>query len=368
MTLVVLLVVPLTAGGIVGAGNPKVLLFVVEGMKGTVFENLMNEQNLLPNIRTLLVDGGGSGRYARCLSLQDSGCAQAQSGTALGSPYTFQSGPGIASIFSGVDANKHTVYNDSYAAYQQYFVTSKQYPSFLTTAMNAGLQTAVIGSSHVLTSISFGGTCSDYGVLDFECAPMTASMCLASSSCNANRRSIVIPSNDFSGTEENFISSTLVPLLTDLGADIVVLHVGKLARMAADPNYPEWDFSESSMPFAAEAYLFDAIVGQVAAVAKTRAISLKENWLIMGVSDHGGVAKAFGTTTPDDQLVTLFTSVIANTEKPLVMKPYTVPTTQFDVAPTVLTWLGVPFANNSFDGVVQGICSDGKFPINCPLS
>jgi hypothetical protein len=361
------LLVPLTAGGAPGAGNPKVVLFVVEGMKGTVFENLLNEMSLLPNIRSLIFASGSSGRYARCLSLQDSGCALSQSGPQLGQPFSFQSGPGLASILSGVDATKHKVFNDSYAAYQQYFATSKLYPSFLSLAMNAGFQTAVIGSSHLLTSISFGGTCSDYGILDFECSPMTAGMCLSTSTCNINKRSIVIPSNGFSGTEESSISDTLVPLLNDVGADVVVMHLGKLARMAADPAYPDWSFSESSLPFAAEAYLFDSIVGQVSAIAQSRAASFKENWLLLGVSDHGGLGKSFGSNTPDDQLITLFSSVITGSSVPITQQPFTTPTTQFDVAPTILTWLGVPFANNSFDGVVQGICSDGKYPKSCNL-
>ena len=360
LALLILILVPATSGTGGAAGNPKVLLFVMEGMKGTAFDNLMNEQNLLPNIKNLVLKG----QYARCLSPQDSGCAQSQSGPALGPPFSFQSGPGLASILSGVDAVKHKVYNDSYNAYQQYFSTSKTYPSFLTTALNAGLRTSVIGETHLVTSISSSGTCTDFGILDFECSFDVATMCLATSSCNANDRRMVIPSNDFIGTEENSITNILVPLLTDLGSDIVVVHTGKLARLAANAAYPDWYFSEGSLPYAAEAYLLDTIVGQAASLIGVRAFGLKENWLIMGVSDHGGLGKTFGYNTPDDQLVTLFSSAVTSYGS-IKMSPFTSPTTQFDVAPTILRWLGVPFAANQFDGVVQGICSDGKYPQNC---
>ena len=103
----------------------------------------------------------------------------------------------------------------------------------------------------------------------------------------------------------------------------------------------------------------------MAAMIRARAVNSRENWLLVGVSDHGGLGKSFGSNPMDDPLVSLFASTFSMHGAGTALQPFTYPTTQFDVAPTVLKWLGVSYNASGYDGVPQGICSDGKFPANC---
>lgn len=363
-TLVALVAVIGTSGSQVSEGTPRAAIIVLEGMKGTVFDALMSNSKL-PNIQYLAAQGTRS----MCSSLSDSRCGRTQSGQLLGSQYMWTSGPGLASILTGVNADKHRVTNDTFNAYTQFTLTTQTYPSFLSVAKKAGLSTQIIGASHLVTSTtSAGGSCSLLGIADFECGTDAAGRCLQSSTCNVDRRVATLPVNDFAGTEEVALNNLLAAAFTStsFNSDITVLHANKLARLAEDPSFPDFFYSADSVDYAAEAYVLDSVVGQLMAYITDRVVHTKENWMVILTSDRGGLGKSSGTNTDDDEVIP-FVVATMTTSGNLVLNPLTLPTTQMDVAPTVLAWFGLT-APTTVDGRVQGVCSSGRFPADCSAS
>lgn len=359
-TIVTLIWVIVSSGTQVSEGTPRAAVIVVEGLKGTAFDQLL-ANNKLPNIQYLAAQGVRS----QCASLSDSRCARTQSGQLLGSQYLWTSGPGIASILTGVNADKHQVGNDTFNAYSQFSVTSQTYPTMLSWAKKSGFSTQVIGASHLVTSVpSKGGPCSLIGVADFECGTDAAGRCLQSSTCNVDIRVTSIPNNDFQGTEENAIDASIATAFgNNFDSDLVMLHLNKLARITEDANYPNSYYAADSVDYAAVAYVLDSVVGQFVQTITNRVLTQKENWLIILTSDHGGLGKSSGTNTDDDEVIP-FVLATLTTNGNLGLNPLQLPTTQMDVAPTVMSWFGVNMST-AVDGRVQSICSTGKYPTDC---
>mmetsp|Transcript_75334 Transcript_75334/g.87541 ORF Transcript_75334/g.87541 Transcript_75334/m.87541 type:complete len:420 (+) Transcript_75334:72-1331(+) len=350
-----------TSGTQVSEGIPRAAVIVLEGFKGTVFDELL-ANNKLPNIQYLAAQGV----RAECSSLSDSSCARTQSGQLLGSQYLWTSGPGLASILSGVNADKHQVANDTFTGYSSYSVTSATYPSMLAWAKSSGLSTQVIGASHLITSLATkGGSCSLLGVADFECGTDASGRCLQSSTCNTDIRVTTLPNNDFQGTEENTYYADIAKAFdtTTFDSDLVVLHLNKLARLAEDASYPNCYYSSDSVDYTAVAYVLDSVVGQLVQTITNRVTDQRENWLIILTSDHGGLGKSSGTNTDDDEVIP-FVLATLTTSGNLVLNSLQLPTTQMDVAPTVMSWFGVNMTT-AVDGKVQSICSTGLNPTDC---
>jgi hypothetical protein len=344
-------------------GSAHSIIFVFEGFKGTVFDRVVMNSNKAPNLRKLLSTKGT--QNAACLTVSDERCALAQSGARLGDSFRWASAPGLASILSGVDADKHQVNNDSFSAMAKYMDSSKTYPSFLQTASRAGLRVALFGSSHFLTAADPStGICNQYGIVDFECANALTSIvmkCVDQTSCNADLRlSLSTPSQGNLMYDRGI--DLLTPVFQDQGADIVVIHIPQLAIVGSSTG----DFSENSPEYVASIYLVDAFVGQVLALLNSRIDRVHETWLVMGTSDHGGYASSYGTTPKEDEVVPFFVTPLVSGGA-LMLNPLTLPTRQFDIAPTVLMWHGLltDDMKSNLDGVPQAICSGGKIPVSC---
>lgn len=347
------------SGADVSMGTPRVLVLVFEGFKGTVFNEVVFGTNKAPNLKSLVNDWGIS---TECLSTGDSMCCKAQSGASLGTPYSWTSSPGIASILTGVNANKHLVSNDTFEAMSAFFETSNKYATFLSKAFDNGYRTAAIGSTHLLTTISPVTTrCTDYGILDMECGRDAVSLCLRTSSCDLTYR---VPLQSTSeGADESLIPGEFEVLL-EKGLDVAVVHFNKLDTIAKTRG----DYTSASRSYLGQIYLTDAMVGQIYSLVKTRAYELRENWLVIGVGDHGGFAHASGATPAEDEVVPFFVSVITSSGR-LTLMPPKAPVRQYDVAPTALQWLGLLDSASAalMDGSVQSICSNGKAPANCTV-
>eukprot|EP00656_Telonema_subtile_P039748 TRINITY_DN4482_c0_g1_i1.p1 TRINITY_DN4482_c0_g1~~TRINITY_DN4482_c0_g1_i1.p1 ORF type:complete len:129 (+),score=20.11 TRINITY_DN4482_c0_g1_i1:391-777(+) len=123
------------------------------------------------------------------------------------------------------------------------------------------------------------------------------------------------------------------------------------------------------MDYAAEAYLLDAVVGQVFALLKSRTRTMHENWLLAVTSAHGGKDKVVAGTNVEDSLVPFLMSPITASGN-LGLKEPTYVTSQMDIVPTLMQWFGYDATadtttTSKYDGKVQCICGDGMTPRNC---
>lgn len=417
----------------VGVAVPRVALFIVEGFTGPAFQALVQSEQHLPNIASLM--GGRGGVHAHCPDAASPTCARSVvvEDETVGSVRVF-SGSSMASILTGVSPRLHGVRNDTLGAYAEFATTSNTYPSLAKRVTDANGLVTVIGTSHLLNSLGAAdGRCSRPGVLDMECAASREAVlldafdavspgmglleCLASSTCNAHIRKIRSPTNAsaysdghgevqfmhqlkeiFGGLElskPSQKSATQNVIADNVEDSLFIFHFDSLAVRTDSADLPEFQYSASSPSYVAEAYLIDAMIGQAIAFIKDRANTQKENWLVVGLADHGGQGKSFATTSSSTlnahQAIAFFMSTFTTNAKGYVrLKPLATAVSQLDVVPTVLRWLNLaPFddatqravedANEAysdaveeqlavrrvFEGQVRGICSSGLIPVDC---
>ncbi|KPA75743.1 hypothetical protein ABB37_08282 [Leptomonas pyrrhocoris] len=411
---------------------PRVAVIVMEGFSGTIFHALMQSGVHLPNIAAML--STQKGVWAECATASQSSCARAVvvENDTSGEVY-ISAAAAATSIFSGVSPRAHQVSNGTLQGMSMYATTSKVYPSFAKRVRDAGKRVAVMASSHVLNSLNIAtGGCSEPGVLDMECAASQADIlasgidefsgnvhldCLASSTCNANSRIVKTATNHmqcsdghaeaqysrqlnslFGGlaytapTQKMAVQNTVADNLDD---SLFVFHWDALAVRAASPYLPEFRYNVSSQEYIAQAYLLDAMVGQVISYVRDRSRSQKENWLVIGLADHGGSDKSFSTpvslSTSEDAIPFFMATYTSNSKGFITLAALERPVTQVDVLPTVLTWLNVaPYDGETnkvvngknttaaspkveaqvaerkmLEGLVQGICGSGMSLTDC---
>ncbi|AYU76972.1 conserved hypothetical protein [Leishmania infantum JPCM5] len=414
--------------------SPRVAMIVLEGFSGTVFHALMQSGVHMPNIAHML--SSQKGVWAECATSSQSSCARAVvvENDTSGEVYV-SAAAAMTSLFSGVSPREHQVYNGSLESMSMYANTSKMNPSIAKRVKDAGMKVSVVGTSHAINSLSIAfGSCSQPGVLDMECAAsreelLRASIdeysssvqldCLASSSCNMDTRKMNSPTDPkqcssgqaeaqftrhlnsiFGGlaystqTQEAAVQNTAADNLDD---SLFVFHFDSLAVRAASTYLPGFQYNVSSKEYVAQVYLLDALVGQVISYVRDRARSQKENWLILGVSDHGGNDKPHAIPNPvstsENTIAFFMATYTDNLKRFVTLAPLQRPVTQLDVLPTVLTWLNVaPFdaetsaviagknttaaspavearvmERRHFEGLVQGICSSGTSLKDCAV-
>jgi hypothetical protein len=381
--LLTIVLVLLGSGGKVSVNAPKAILFVISGLKGTEFMEAVIDGPYGPNIKGIISAGNG-GSYAPCQHADDGRCCRTQDGPRFGAEFQFSAAPGIASILTGVNSNKHRVHNNSYSAMQNFQSASQQYPSVLALAKKAGFTTAVVGSKYMVSALGEDGRCSTYGVLDFECGPDASSRCLARSSCNIDVRVSLAPGfsarelagpNDRAADEYGrgsdlyasdfgrvFELTNDIVTFINAATDLIVVHINSL-ELASEDKANGGDYSVTSKKAMSTLYMIDAIIGQVAAIVQSRVSESRENWMLLGVGDHGGVRSTSGNNKDDDEIVAFFGTVYTLAGNLALGAPFP-PVRQYDAAPTILKWLGIPAPAN-LDGTAQMVCSDGINPTNC---
>ena len=316
-----------------GAG-PKAVVFLFEGLPAGAFEELKDSR--APNIANLLKHG----QWASCQDPAASSCCTAQNGP------QHQAAPGFLSVLTGVDPEKHGVLNNSFDFLRKYDYQS--YPTVLTRMREAGLATAAVGNSHLITAIG-DNACNAYGVLDFECGDaLLNTRCLATSSCNLNSRISLATTS--SGSEQFDVVEDAKKLIA-AGNDAVFIHLNSLEAVARRSG-------AHSEAYAAQMYITDSIVGNILSeIQKLAGGHSLENWLVLGVSDHGDAT----LSTEIDQ-VTLFAAAMGPTGK-LPLKAPVIPVQQVDVAVTLAAWFGV--STKGMDGQRQFVCGNGQYAANC---
>ncbi|KAG5484499.1 hypothetical protein LSCM1_07870 [Leishmania martiniquensis] len=414
--------------------TPRAALILLEGFSGTIFHALMQSGVHLPNIAYMM--SSQKGVWAECAVSTQSTCARAVLVENISSGEVYVSAAAaMTSVLAGVPPHAHQVRNESFESMSTYATTSKMFPSIAKRVKDAGLRVSVVGTSHIVNSLSaVSGSCSRPGVLDIECAASQAELmkvsineysgavqldCLASSSCNMDVRKMSSPTDSqrcSNGHAEaqftrqlNHIfgglaystpgqgSATQQVLADNVAESLFIFHFDALAVRAASADLPEFQYSASSREYVAQAYLLDALVGQVISYLRDRARSQKENWLVLGVSDHGGSGKRYDTpltlSTAENAIAFFMATYTANTKRHVTLAPLQRPVTQLDVLPTVLRWLNVvPYdaetnaviagtnttaasaevlahveERGHLEGFVQGICSSGASLRDCGL-
>ncbi|KAG5509858.1 hypothetical protein JKF63_07503 [Porcisia hertigi] len=413
--------------------TPRVAVIVLEGFSGTVFHALMQSGVYLPNIAYMLTSQRGE--WAPCATGTESSCARSVVvANATSGEVHVSAAAAMTSCFTGVPPREHQVYNESLESMSMYATTSKMYPSIAKRVKNAGMRVTVVGSSLAINSFSVSsGRCSRPGVLDMECAASQAELlrssideysgkvqldCLSSSSCSTDTRRTSTPTDPkhhSDGHAEAQFTRHLKSIFGDLAysspkqetptqnadADnlsdsLFIFHFDALAVRAFSDHLPEFRQSASSKEYVAQVYLLDALVGQVISYVRDRSRSLKENWLLLGVSDHGGTDKRYDTPahlSSENTIAFFMATYTANAKGYVTMAPFQRPMTHLDVLPTVLTWLGVaPYdaetnavvagtnktvaspsvwenvgERQHLSGFVQGVCSSGVSLQDCAL-
>lgn len=351
---IIIVILILAGAGQVGLSTPKrkALIVLVDGIKANVFEEIAVNGIRAPNLKQAIA----SGSHAACVSKSDTRCAKTQTGALLGGQFSYQSAPGLASILTGVDASVHQVFNTSFNAMLQFAQSALDNPTFLQTAVSNGLRTAAIGGNSLLTTIGTDSACSNYGVLDFECGAAALSRCMRSTSCNLVDRVPLISTTNLPDrqAEADTLSETM--RLINAGSDVIVVHINRPNIAATDPA-DGGNFTSASRLYAAQIYYADAIIGQLLAVVNKRAQNLRETWLVVGTSDHGGHNSTFGTVAGDDNIVPLW-GALYSANGPVPLPNPRLPASQMDIAPTVLEWFNLLTPGNSarMSGRVQFLC------------
>lgn len=130
---------------------------------------------------------------------------------------------------------------------------------------------------------------------------------------------------------DDSVAREAVRLLTRADPDVLFLHFD-----APDYAGHRYGFSRFSPPYMRAIRRTDARVGEVLAALASRAARDGEEWLILGVTDHGGTLRHHGEDVPACRRVPLIVAGDASIAGLSLEGAALV-----DVAPTVLSFLGI---------------------------
>jgi predicted AlkP superfamily pyrophosphatase or phosphodiesterase len=205
-----------------------------------------------------------------------------------------RSGPGWTSVVSGVWHGKHGVSDNSFAGYR-----AGEYPHFFKRIKEArpDLLTASIVDWKPLNSVLL----------------RSADLALA-------------PGDDDS------VAAQAAGLLTFGDPDVLFLHFD-----AVDHAGHGWGFSPYSIPYLLAIRQTDDRVGRVLAALEARPGRAREKWLILCVTDHGGIWRHHGADIPECRRIPFMVAGDGAERGEALAEASLV-----DVAPTILTYLGIP--------------------------
>lgn len=272
-TLSILALACALAGPAFAAKTPKVLFIGTDGFRGDVYGTTAT-----PNLDALVADGylGREGWTAD----------------------TSISGTGWSSLFTGVERDKHGVYDNSFSG-KNYTA----YPDVLSRIEQAapGKNTAVALSwSPLATQI-----------------PWKADQVYDSADNDANTK------------------SKAVTWLRDPGIDVVLVDFNNPDNAGHANAY----FNRDTAGYTAAIRVIDGYIGELMAAVKARPTYANEDWLIIVGTDHGGSIH-HGHNTPEDRktLIAFSGESVPN----LGLEPLRLAPRQVDVAPSILAHLGLP--------------------------
>lgn len=276
-----LLFLALVAGCADAPAKHRALVIGIDGMRPDALERAV-----APNLKSLMRTGAFTLRAT----------------TQLEAPT--KSGPGWASILTGVDANKHRVVDN-----QTFPARDRAYPSMLARAKTRGLRTAAVCNWFpLITELVQDEKSADYEVL----APADSWV---------TDEAVLALGGDF---------------------DLVFVHLDDVDKAGHSTG-----FSIDNPDYLAAVETKDAQVGAILTALGAR--KDRAAWLVVVATDHGGAGRDHGPLDADNRTIPLIF------DGPGV-KAGALPegASHTDVTPTVLSWLGLP-ADPAFDGKILAL-------------
>ncbi len=321
----------------------------LDGTRGDLFDRALATG--APALRAL----AGAGRFAACPEPHAASCARAHAGPKLGDDFQWVTGPGWASVLTGVGPAYHELRDNQPASLARFCETSRRHPSFLARARAAGLATAPGGTSAFLSS-SYGDERVP-GVLDYECGCRGELPALdfgARASCNASAR-LSLDARD--PERDRLLSQWLLARIEDAGTAIAM---GVFDCIDEVGHRHGFEVGAETLAAVAQT---DALLAPLFAAVARRAAGAGERWLVVVTADHGGHDTLLGYGVHDTREglddavpfgVAVFEAPGAAPAAPPPLRELVAPVRQMDAHATVLHWLELPLAAN-LEGRVQGL-------------
>ncbi len=320
----------------------RVAIIGLDGTTGNQLHHRVWAQNLAPNLRNLML----TGKFTICESDQDNRCARTHSGHSSGLDYFWLTGPGWASVLTGVDNLRHGVKDNDDKSLRAFSKSTKQFPSLFMRAKMNGLKTAAAGVGAFLTSRKKDK--SYFGVTDYECGyqqrgPSVAAE--ATQSCNLDNRQSF---NSTDPNRDNLLTKWFVDRVNDSNFDITMGVYDMIDTVGHANGFDNNDKYLQAITTA------DVQIGTILNAIKKRADNFNEEWLILLTSDHGGHRLLFwgnhGRMFDEDEVIPFVVAVVGSDQKLSNLK---YPVSHMDVHPTVMQWFGLN--SSQVDGHIQGL-------------
>ena len=270
----------------------KVLLIGIDGLRADALREAHT-----PHIDSLLAEG-------------------AYSFAARTGEYTI-SFPGWSNIFTGVWENKHgVVANPGKGA--QIIANYKRYPSFFTRAKR------YYPKLNTMSLVSWGSI-NDFIIRDLN-------------------KNICHPYEKEKEEADTHIAEDAALILGKENPDLMFVYLVNVDGAGHTHGYDSLGYLKSIEQT-------DVYVGRVIEALKQRLHHKQENWLTLLISDHGGKGKSHDGVGEEARSIPFIM------HGPAVQKGEILPVpTQVDIAPTILTYFGVPVREEwGLDGKVVGL-------------
>ncbi len=217
------------------------------------------------------------------------------------------SGPGWASILTGVDADRHGLLGN-----EGFDSLDRSYPTFMARAHDAGISTAA-----AVNWLPVQAFIMESGVVD-----------------------VSMPGNDATVARD---------MAVHLRSGDTSLHFVHLDDV--DHAGHESGFSPATWQYIEAVETIDTQIGLMIDAVLDRPSLPDEDWLFVLTSDHGGEGTGHGDHTPPHELVPL---VVAGASA--LVGPLPADATHMDAHPTILQFLGLdPDPEGVLDGAAQGL-------------
>lgn len=320
----------------------RALIIGLDGTTGNQFNYQVFSQNKAPNLKDMLLKG----KFTICESDRDTRCARTHSGPRFNGDYQWLTGPGWASVLTGVDNKRHGVKDNNDASLKAFTRSTRQYPSLFARAKKFGRKTAAAGVGAFLSSRNNNKVY--YGVTDYECGFSQSGPAVnfdAETSCNLDYR------KSFNSTDperDNRLTEWMLSKINDPTIDIT-MGVFDIIDTVGHSN--GFDNNDNYLQAISDT---DTRIGHILNAIKLRAPLHNEEWLVMLTSDHGGHRIGLwgdhGKNLFADEVVP-FAMATYGSEKRLT--PLIYPVTHMDIHPTVMYWFKIP--SIGVDGHIQGL-------------